>query len=322
MFYIYEWFNKKTNEIFYVGKGTNNRYKVKNRNSKFNKYISENECDVRIIAYYEDELLCFKKEEERIQELIKIGQCSCNNKYGGNGGVKSFWTCEMRKKMSEQNPMKDEQQRARMKEKNPMKNRDIALKVGEKQRKKFYIGDKFYNGLSEAATFYNVSNSAISFWIKNGETPYGEKIKIKTENIITVQTNKEKCFIIFRNNTYKTLTELCEKENLSARTVYNWLKRGFSSKGEYIRYSNDNKEYTYVKPNKIHNNIKIKVNGIIFNSKKDVCKFYKITPYVLDRLLNKKPTKKDKELFCEYVNQQPSHTNTDKSSVEGSTTNG
>lgn len=32
MFYIYEWYNTDTNEVFYVGKGVYNRYKVKRRN--------------------------------------------------------------------------------------------------------------------------------------------------------------------------------------------------------------------------------------------------------------------------------------------------
>lgn len=305
MFYVYEWFNKKTNEIFYVGKGTRNRYKVKNRNSKFNKYITENECGVRIIGYYEDELMCFKKEEERIKELIEIGQCSCNNKYGGNGGVKSFWNSEMRQKMSKENPMKDIQQRQRMSNNNPMKNKEVAIKVGDKHRKKFYINGIFYNGLQEASNVYNVSPATISIWIKQGKTPTGEIIK-QLEPINDIKLNNEKCFIIFRNKKYKTLIELCENEKIPYRTACAWIKKGFSSKGEYIRYSNDKKEYVYTKPNKTHTNIPIKVNGKIFNSKRDVCKFYKITYYVLDRLLKQKPTKKDKELFCEYVNQQPS----------------
>lgn len=305
MFYVYEWYNKKTNEIFYVGKGTRNRYKVKNRNSKFNKYIKENECDVRIIGYYEDELMCFQKEEERIQELTSIGQCCCNNRYGGNGGVKSYWTSEMRRKMSELNPMKATEQRQRMSKNNPMKNKDVAKKVGEKHRKKFFIGEKFYNGLDDAAKAYNVTPSTIYIWVKQGKTSRGEIIK-ELEPINNITSNKEKCFIIFRNKKYKSLIELCEKEKLAYRTVSEWIKRGFSSKGEYIRYSNDTKEYVYKKPNKTHSNIPIKVNGNIFNSKKDVCDFYKITKYVLDRLLKNKPTKMSGKLICEYVNQQPS----------------
>lgn len=321
MFYVYEWFNKKTNEIIYVGKGIRNRYRVRIRNNKFNKYISEHECDVRIIAYYEDELLCFRKEEERIRELMKIGQCICNKQCRGCGGLKSFWTPEMRKKMSEQNPMKDNLQKERMSKNNPMKNKDVAMRVGEKHRKKFYIKDKFYNGLLEAATEYNVTEACISSWIKAGKTPKGEKVTLAKQQKPKMKGYKEKCYIIFKDKKYKTLTDLCKAENIALRTASEWLKRGFSSKGEYIRYSDDKKEYVYVMPNKTHTNIPIKVNGEIFNSKKDVCEFYEITPYVLNKLLLKKPNKKDKELFCEYVNQQPSHTNPEKSSVEGSTTN-
>ena len=40
MFYVYEWFVKESGEVFYVGKGTKNRYKVKKHNKFFNDFIS------------------------------------------------------------------------------------------------------------------------------------------------------------------------------------------------------------------------------------------------------------------------------------------
>ena len=39
MFYVYEWFVKETGEVFYVGKGIKNRYKVKKHNKFFNDFI-------------------------------------------------------------------------------------------------------------------------------------------------------------------------------------------------------------------------------------------------------------------------------------------
>ena len=54
MFYVYEWYNVDTNEIFYVGKGCGNRYKsISHRNQHFLNYYETHECAVRIIKYFE-----------------------------------------------------------------------------------------------------------------------------------------------------------------------------------------------------------------------------------------------------------------------------
>lgn len=51
-FYIYEWYNKDTKEIFYVGKGCGKRVRqIKGRNKLFLDYISKNNVDHRIIKY-------------------------------------------------------------------------------------------------------------------------------------------------------------------------------------------------------------------------------------------------------------------------------
>ena len=42
MFYVYEWFRTDTNEIFYVGKGCNRRYKVKKHNQVS---LREQDCE-------------------------------------------------------------------------------------------------------------------------------------------------------------------------------------------------------------------------------------------------------------------------------------
>ena len=56
MFYVYEYYNLITQEVFYVGKGTGKRYRqMTGRNEDFIKYVRENECDVRIIKYFENE---------------------------------------------------------------------------------------------------------------------------------------------------------------------------------------------------------------------------------------------------------------------------
>lgn len=106
MFYVYEWYIISTGEIFYVGKGSGKRYLVKNRNYIFNSIVANEKCDVRIIKTFENEQDSFDYEDKRIKELWTIGEAKANLKYGGNGGVASVWTEEMREKMSRENPMK------------------------------------------------------------------------------------------------------------------------------------------------------------------------------------------------------------------------
>ena len=123
MFYVYEWYNVNTNEIFYVGKGIGNRYKqVSKRNQLFKEYYENNECSVRIIKNFELEKDAFAYENKRILELKAQGQCFCNLDNGGTGGVNFIWTDEMREYKSIYNPMKEEEQKQRMRESNPMYN--------------------------------------------------------------------------------------------------------------------------------------------------------------------------------------------------------
>ena len=143
MFYVYEWYNVNTEEIFYVGKGCGNRYKqVSKRNQLFKTYYENNECAVRIIKNFELEQDAFDYEKQRIGELKNINQCSCNIDEGGNGGVNFVWTPEMREYKSVYNPMKSEEQRGRMHQNNPMFNPRVVEQVVSKNPKSFATMEK------------------------------------------------------------------------------------------------------------------------------------------------------------------------------------
>jgi hypothetical protein len=106
MFYVYEWYIENNNEIFYVGKGSKNRYKVRKHNKFFNDFIKRFKCNSRIIKTFENEEDAFRYEFERITELKTIGQCVCNIHGGGFGGTVDSWTEEKRERYSKYNVMK------------------------------------------------------------------------------------------------------------------------------------------------------------------------------------------------------------------------
>lgn len=86
-FYVYEWFKVETGEVFYVGKGSGNRYKVtNNRNEYFKRVYNKYDCDVRILkdGLTEDE--AFKLEYETIKAYKSIGYELTNLSDGGKGG--------------------------------------------------------------------------------------------------------------------------------------------------------------------------------------------------------------------------------------------
>lgn len=86
VFYVYEWFNVETKEVFYVGKGKNGRYKnIKQRNNYFKNYHNKYKCDVRKIKEQMTEQDAFDLEIELIAKYKKIDQCKCNITDGGEG---------------------------------------------------------------------------------------------------------------------------------------------------------------------------------------------------------------------------------------------
>jgi len=185
MFYIYEWYIEETNEIIYVGKGNKKRYLSKQHNSMFKEFIKRYNCKSRIIEYFDNEQTAYEKEFERINELKLKDQCVCNIRNGGAGGGASKktkmkrWTVEERKRYSEFNVMKTQNQRERMKKNNPMKNKEYVEKLAMKKRKTIQINNEEYCGWAEVAKAYGMKNNVIGYWLKKGTTNKGETIKYK-----------------------------------------------------------------------------------------------------------------------------------------------
>lgn len=260
-FYVYKWFIKETGEIFYIGKGRKDRYKqIRKRNKKFLEVYSNNNCDTEIIEYFEKEEDAFKKEYELICHYKSIGQCYCNLDNGGKGGCNFVWTPEMREYYSKYNIMKSEKQRKRMSENNPMKNPVLRQKVTDKVSKT----------------------------------------------------------IIYGNERYKNAKELAQKNNLSTSLIYYWIKRGYGRNNIPCYYLEDGKkDFVIIEPKT--NNKPVTIDEFYFKSVKMGASYINVSSNSLIDAM--KHNRKCKGHICKYANQQPSYKNSDKSIVEGSTTN-
>lgn len=173
-FYVYEWYNTDTNEVFYVGKGCGKRKdETKRRNQKFLSYIEIHPTASRIIKDNLSEEEAFALEKKTIQSYKEKGQCKCNLMEGGTGGISFIWTEEAKEYWSENNPMKTEAQRERMSKNNPMYNPEIAKKVGLKHRKAVIIDGVRYDSALTAAQALGVCDATIRTWCKRGYNPKG-----------------------------------------------------------------------------------------------------------------------------------------------------
>jgi hypothetical protein len=86
MFYVYEHIRNDTNAIFYVGKGKNNRaYAKRDRNEYWHNIVNKVGFTVRFVAKDLDEELAYFVEEERIDQLKRLGIKLTNLTLGGEG---------------------------------------------------------------------------------------------------------------------------------------------------------------------------------------------------------------------------------------------
>jgi group I intron endonuclease len=103
MLYIYEHIRPDTNAVFYVGKGTDKRMHSKHRrNAHWNSIVRKaGGFAVREVVRHEDEELVFLAEQERIDQLKRLGVKLANKTDGGEGPSGYRHTEETKQKIAE-----------------------------------------------------------------------------------------------------------------------------------------------------------------------------------------------------------------------------
>lgn len=316
MFYVYEWFIVATGEVIYIGKGTKNRYKAKKKNKFLNRLLEDNECDVRIVAYYETEEEAFEAERQRIVSYKSIGQAVCNKISYSTGGVNKIWTTEKRDFMSVNNPMKDQAQRDRMSKNNPMHNPEIAKSVGEKKRIKVKIDGVIYDSVTIAAAHFGVSQATIKNWSRAGKCEY---IRPLEESKSYTQKIENTHSVLYNGKEYQYISSLAKELGKHETTIMQWVKNGFDSQGNPCRYKDDTTDHIFKPQNRKGRSRPVIVNGVHYSSIVDASQATGISK---DRLWSYlKGYVKNPPVQCKYDNQQPIRGKSDNSTTEGSTTN-
>lgn len=101
-FYVYLHKKQSNGSIFYVGKGFGNRCnKTTNRNQYWHNIVKKHGFTVDFIATGLDEELALLVEQEKIDQLRRLGYKLCNLTDGGDGVSGLKFSSESLKKLSE-----------------------------------------------------------------------------------------------------------------------------------------------------------------------------------------------------------------------------
>lgn len=141
---------------------------------------------------------------------------------------------------------------------------------------------------------------------------------MKDPNISKIVREKNCKKVILGNKVYNSIKDLAKEYNINDTAIQYWLKRGYGRNNKpCYYYGTEPKKYT-IKTHEASNK-PICIDGVYFKSVKSGAKYIGVwSESIIRAIKNNKLCKGHK---CEYVNQQPSHMNSDKSSMEGSTTN-
>lgn len=214
-YYVYEWYIEDTNEIFYVGKGTENRVtSMKNRNSYFKNIRKKYKCNYRILKYFKNENDAYNYELKRGLELKEIGQ------------AKACYVLGNFKKFIDDSVLEKMKKTAFKKERTPWnKGKKMSIEYKEKCRKRT-LGTK-----QSEETRKKRSNSLKNHIVTKEAREKIGLSKMKPIILVNIETKEEK--------TYNQISNLAKELNVCQSSLCRPLKTGKIYKNKYIiKYAN------------------------------------------------------------------------------------
>lgn len=232
-YYVYKWFIESTGEIFYIGKGSGDRYKDTNKRNQifkqeyYQKYL---DCKSEIIQYFSTEDEAFSYEKELITYYKNIGQAKANIDKGGSGGYKSQWTSELKAYMSKYNPMK---------------NPEIAKKSAEhKKLRAIRYKDTIYKSASELQPILGVSLSRVCEYANRGYDSNYNLCQYLDKEYEPIDIHKQflnpaSKSVIVDDKVFDTLQEAAKYIGGNAQSLGRALKKNQKTfKGHTCKYAN------------------------------------------------------------------------------------
>lgn len=181
------------------------------------------------------------------------------------------------------------------------------------------------------------SGGSISWWTEERRKEYSEKNTMKSANQrermkifnpmkspeiaekVAIKTRRK---VVINNKTYESVKNAAKEIGVNDVTIISWCKRGYDTYGNPCRYFNEKqKEYSDIKKilPKATNIKPVIIDGKKFLTVKEGAAYIGCASETLIRSI--KASRKCKGHTCKYDNQKPSQVNSDKSNLEGSTTN-
>lgn len=231
-YYVYEWFNKENGEVFYIGKGTRNRYsQLTGRNNYFIDYYDTHKCESRIVYNNLTEEEAYQKEIELIDFYrINSNFRLTNVNDGGNGNP--FPSGELNPKYGKGEEIKGEN--------NPFygKNHSDRVKKILSQKASLRTGEKnsFYRKKHSEETKQLMSTKAkVRFSKKENNPMYGKthseeaRRKMSLANkgrTLSLEHRIKISEALKRNNFGKPHFNLGRKHSEETKKMYSLTRKG------------------------------------------------------------------------------------------------
>lgn len=253
-YYVYAWYIKNTNEVFYIGKGTGNRYKTRKReNSYFMKILNSHECESTIIKDQLNEEEAFKLEKELIAFHRKNSPRLTNVLDGGQNPPKltgipksEEWkkkTSASNKKFYENHPERKKERSERLKEYlRTDKGKEFLEKSLEARRTPEFRELQRQRSIKALNTpEFHRKHSALMKEINNRPEMIARNIGANNHNAHGVmQFDLNGNFI----DSYETITEASKKTGCSISKISAVAQGRRKTTGGYFwRYSNNKNNY-------------------------------------------------------------------------------